>query len=80
MEAESLAGCFIQRLPVATGGFKQRVGSDHVGLDEHAGAVDGTVNMAFSSQMHDSVGTEVLEQLCKGRAIGNVDLSELIAI
>lgn len=43
-------------MPVCAGGFEQVKRSDHVGLNEFAGAVDGPVDMGFCGEVDDGVG------------------------
>ena len=60
--------------------LEQCIGADDIGFDKSAGAVNGSVNMGFSGQMHNGVRGKVRHQGCHGRLIANVLLGELISL
>ena len=79
MEAERLLARVGQRAPIAQRRLQQREGSDHVGLDELAGAVDRAIDMAFGGKMHHGVRLIALEQLAHLRRVGDIGAHEGVA-
>ena len=76
VEAEPFLLLGVERGEVGARRFQQRVGADHVGPDEFAGAVDRTVDMALRRQMHDRVGLEAMEHRVERVPVADVDLFE----
>ena len=55
-ETERIALPCFESAPVVAHRFQQGQRTDHVGLDEGAGAVDGAVDMAFRGEVHHRIG------------------------
>ena len=49
-------------LPVASRCFEQCKGADYIGLYKFTGAADGSVDMAFSGEVHEGIYLMLLEQ------------------
>ena len=65
--------CFIFKgVEVFTGCFKERIGSDNVGLDKLPGAVNGTVHVAFGGKVHHVSGLKVGKNPVKGGFVANI--------
>ncbi|MNM83585.1 hypothetical protein D3C81_956480 [compost metagenome] len=79
METESALAYLVQVTPIGTSGFQQHIGADDIGFDEIGRPGDGTINMAFSGQMHHGIrlvqGKHTI-QLC---TVADVDQLECIA-
>ncbi len=73
-EAERRALPGRQRLPVVAHGFQQAQGAHHVGLDEGARAVDGTVDVAFSGEIQHRIRLVLGQQAGYQRAVTDVTL------
>ncbi len=78
-EAEAVLGGAGEFLEVTAGGLEHREGADDVGLDEGAGAVDRTVDMALGGEMHDPVRLELRKEPANGGGVTDVGLGETIA-
>lgn len=74
---ETLALIFLrQRLPIELCGLKQRQSAHHVGAGECERVLDGTVYMAFGSQVDNAVDPLFLHQTVEGVEITDVHLHE----
>ena len=67
-------------LPIATGGFEHVERAGNVGVDEIGGAVDGPIDMAFSSKVHHGGGAVQIENPVKGRAIADIGLLKAVEV
>src|SRR5580698_2353422 len=56
VEAEIVLNRALQALPIFVGGVKQDVSADDIGLNEGAGTLDRTVDMALGGKVHVDVG------------------------
>jgi hypothetical protein len=63
-------------LPKAAAGFEEVEGADDVGLNEIAGAGDGTVNMGFGGEVQDMGDAVLLDQLEHGGLVAEVGFFE----
>ena len=59
--------------------LQDRVGAEHVGLDEGFGRVDGSIDMAFRRQMDHRLGPVAVECRAHRRRIADIGLHEGIA-
>jgi len=65
-----------QRLPVVTHRFKQAKRAHDIGLDESAGAIDGTIDVAFRSEIQHRIGLVFGQQAGDQCAVADVALHE----
>ena len=65
-------------LPIGAGGLEQGIGAGDVGLDKRAGAVDGSIHVGFSRQMHHRIGLMVSKDPVKRCAVANIGLFKRI--
>ena len=61
-KAKAALGFGTQTLPVAAHRFQQTEGAHNVGLNEVAGAMNGTVNMAFCRKVQHGTGLVLCQQ------------------
>jgi len=78
VETELPFRLFGERIEITPGRLEQRIGSDDVGLDEFAGAVDRTVDVRFGGEMHDDVGPEIREDPVQRPAVADIGLFEAV--
>ena len=72
-------GCGEEAFPVAAGFFQQNERAAHIGFKKSHRTVDGTIHMAFRSQVHDRVRFKNFKGRAHGRGIRNIGLDEMIA-
>ena len=65
-------------IPIFPSCLKQHIGSENVGLNKLAGAVDGAVDMGLRGQMHDPIGLEISKGRPHGGCVADVGLKELV--
>jgi len=68
-----------EAIPVPPRGLEQRVGADHVGLDELGRAVDRAVHVGLGGEVHHRIRTEFGEDLVQGSRVADIDLVKLVA-
>src|SRR6188508_3877761 len=78
-DTKSFAPCRRQLRPVPCRFLQQAICTENVCLDEGRCIVDGTVDMGFSSQMHDRHGSVALENAADLGSVADIDVLELVA-
>ncbi len=58
------------------GDLEQRISADDVGFYERSGAVDGSIDMAFSCQMHHDIRAVIANNLVESLPINDVGADE----
>lgn len=61
---------------VLAAGVHHGLGADYVGVQEHAGVLNGAVNVALCREVYHDVGVFLLEYLENRVAVGNIHLAE----
>ncbi|CAI8171736.1 MAG: Uncharacterised protein [Prochlorococcus marinus str. MIT 9215] len=79
MKTETLLALFRQLLPMATNGLEQVEAASDVALDKGSRAINRTVDMAFSCQMHHKVGVCLANGLICCSWISQINLQQLMA-
>ncbi len=79
MKAKAVAPAWRQTAPMGERRLKEDKGADHIRLNESAGSVDRSIDMALGSQMHDDVGFEIRKDGFHRRSVADVALAERIA-
>ncbi len=79
MEAKCFLGSPFQSRPVCPGGFQQGEGAFHVGTHEIAGAVNGTIHMAFGRKVHDGPGLVLGQQTIHQGPVTDVAVHKNVA-
>ena len=72
MEAERAFRFVPERGKIFARGFQKGIGSDDIGLNEFAGAVDRTVDVRFRGEMHDVRRLEFGENAIHRRTVADV--------
>ena len=76
MKAEPLG--LARARPIGPRGLKQIIGAGDIGIDKIARAVDGTVHMGFSGQMHHHIGLMLRKCRVQHGAVADVHMGEMI--
>ena len=79
MEAERRLRIIGEAIPVPPRGLEQRVGADHVGLDELGRAVDRAVHVGLGGEVHHRSRAELPKYLVQASSVADIDLVEPIA-
>ena len=58
LKAAFLAVEAVAFLPISSGGFKQLIGANNIGLDKFTRAANRAVDMTLGSEMHDGIDAE----------------------
>ena len=77
-EAEGRTFSLGQTLPVGPHALQQAHGTDHVGLDEVLGAMDGTVHMTLGREIEYSARRVLRQQLFQQGRVTNIALHKLV--
>jgi len=67
-----------QRRPVAAHGFEQFVAAQHIGLDEGAGAVQGSIHVAFGGEVEHGTRLVLGQQALHQGPIGYAAVHEAV--
>ena len=80
MKPKRLLCRFIETRPIAARRFEQGVGAHDIGLDKVTGAIDRTIDMRLSREVHHRIGLVIIEHSDQSLVITDIHLLEAVTL